>query len=215
MTDLKQRKLERKAAEGDPEAIERLELFRAHVMHPIPGYDHLVGNRVLLLGARWHYEGMLKNCTGKQLVLDDCRQIFNYSVKDGVSASDDFGHVLCNHTHVASASLSPFKDKTWTPNNLSARPKIVPEYAEFINKKVFLLGARWHYFGMLLGSIGDYFLIEDATIVFNYDLDNGIQQSDVLPGTTAINTTHVSSVCFNPFKDQKVDASADIGVTNE
>ena len=117
MSDSGIRELERQLV-GDPtnERLKRKlekEKWRAGANFSIPGYDGLIGKRVLLLGARWHYEGDLVGSNGDYLLLEKCRQIFNYTLEEGISASDMLpGTVSCNHTHVASACESPFDGKT-------------------------------------------------------------------------------------------------------
>jgi len=199
--DTEIRRLERLAVQGDVGAAVRLDRMKSKSGIIIPGYYHLIGNRILLLGARWHYEGVLVGTRGIQLIIEDCRHVFNYSMSDGISASDTLpGQVICNHTHVASACLSPFSDKKW---KVIDRPPVLDDtpvaYDDIIGKKIFLLGARWHYSGDLIGCAGDYFFLENAIHIFNYTLENGISAKDDLPGIVAVNITHVASTCFSPF----------------
>jgi len=108
--DRRLRNSERDALLGDPEAKRRMERERERRHQAMAGYQEFVGKRIILLGARWHYEGTLEKSSGDYLILRNARMIFNYTLEQGVSASDPLGTVHCNHTHVASVSLSPFKD---------------------------------------------------------------------------------------------------------
>lgn len=202
MSDQSTRELERAAAKGDFNAKNKLERIRSRVGSGIPGYDHLLGQRILLLGARWHYEGILDRTEDPHLILTDCRQIFNYTLEQGITAHDNLkGEVACNHTHVASAGLTPFKDKSQVGN---MRDPVfftpTPGYSHLVGQRTLLLGARWHYDGVIKGCAGDYLIMEDCRQIFNYTLESGIAASDLLPGLVACNHTHVTSASISPFE---------------
>lgn len=201
MGDQRTRELERKAAKGDFEAQNQFDNMRRRVGSSVLGYDHLLGQRIVLLGARWHYEGILDRTEGKHLILTDCRQIFNYTLDQGVTASDKLtGEVVCNHTHVASASVTPFTDKpaVGEPRD-PVYGHVTPGYNHLVGKRVLILGARWHYDGILKGCAGDYLILDQCRQIFNYTLENGIAASDELPGLVACNWTHVASANLSPF----------------
>ncbi len=204
--DTKIRNLERRAACGDTDAMQELEVYKVRLKQLIPGYAHLMHQRVLLLGARWHYEGILIKCDGQFLTLDDCRHVFNYTREDGITIHDQFDDLIrCNHNHVSSVCLSPFDDR----EKVSAKPGLafdmgnIAGFEAFMNKRILLLGARWHYEGKLIGSNGDYFLLEDCNHVFNYTVD-GVSVFDPLPGIVSINNTHIASIILAQFNEKSV-----------
>lgn len=182
MTDRNIRALERAAATGDEEAQQRLEAARHRALVPLAGFEHFMDSRILLLGARWHYEGILVRCEGKQLILRECRQIFNYTKDNGVSAADDLpGETACHSDHVSATCLSFFTDRpqvrgTYPPSISSP----IRGYGHLLNQRVLLLGARWHYDGDLIGCAGDQLLLRNARMIFNYTLEDGISASDML-----------------------------------
>lgn len=183
MADTARLNLERAAALGDPSAAARLNRTLERARVPILGFEHFMNSRILLLGARWHYEGILVRCEGKHLILEECRQIFNYTKDNGVSAADDLpGETACNADHVSATCLSFFGDRPRVRGNgkpnLSQLP--TPGYGHLLNQRVLLLGARWHYDGELIGCAGDQLLMRNARMIFNYTLEEGISASDML-----------------------------------